>query len=87
MSQIHARFCLTEDTRVTHYTYTGSGKSEAVEAARVKLSAVQGEPFGSASPSGLLDMVIVNPEALKIFREAKLGQEYDFIISPAAQEG
>jgi hypothetical protein len=86
MLQVHARFYLMEDTRVTHYTYTGKGSSEKVEAARVKLGAVQGEPFGSASPSGTLDMVIVNPEALKVFRDAELGQEFDLIISPVQSE-
>jgi hypothetical protein len=58
-----------------------------VPAARVKLGAVAGEPFGSATPSGTIEMVIVNPEALALFREAALGQEFDVFIAPAAVEG
>ncbi|MGH2478513.1 MAG: hypothetical protein ACRDHW_02510 [Ktedonobacteraceae bacterium] len=69
--------------RTSHHTRNATtGEWEVVEAARVKLGAVQGEPFGSATPSGSLDMVIVNPAALKIFREAKLGQEFDVLFSP-----
>jgi hypothetical protein len=80
---IHARFQLHEDTRVSYYQENKeTGKWEYAEAARVKLLPVQGEPFGSATPSGSLEMVIMNPAALAIFRQAKLGQEFDFIISP-----
>ncbi len=34
------------------------------------LSASQGEPFGSATPSGSIKMTIVNPEAQKVFVDA-----------------
>jgi hypothetical protein len=82
MVTVHARFRLDTDSRLTHYQKNReTGNYEAVEAAQVKLGAVQGEPFGSASPSGSMEMVIVNPEAIRLFREAELGQEYDLYIS------
>jgi hypothetical protein len=83
MSQIHARFRLDRVTRMRGY-YKAPGEEEAkvVEGAYVELGAVQGEPFGSATPSGDLKMGIVNPAAAQVFHEAKLGQEYDVFISP-----
>lgn len=83
MSQVHARFKLDEDTRVVqHKQNKETGGWEKVEAARVKMYPVTGEPFGSATPTGELMMVIVNPEALKLFRHAALGQEYDVVFTP-----
>ena len=86
---VHARFSLDEDTRVTCYQPSSDGKREydqpvykRVQGARIKLSAVQGEPFGSASPSGSMEMVIANPVAAEMFKRAELGQEFDVIISP-----
>jgi hypothetical protein len=43
---------------------------------------VQGEPFGAYTPSGKLDMFIVNPSAAKVFFAARIGQEFDIILSP-----
>jgi len=40
---------------------------------KVKLSPVQGEPFGTATPSGSMEMLILNDEASK---ELKIGKEY-----------
>jgi hypothetical protein len=86
--QIHARFRLDEDARVKHYSKNkATGNWDLVEAARVKLGAVQGEPFGDATPSGSMEMVIANPEAVRLFREAELGQEYDVLFSPVQKEG
>lgn len=84
MSQVHARFRLGEDARVPCHQpkKDGTGGWEQFEGLRVKLFPVTGEPFGSATPSGELTMVIANPEAAKIFKEAELGQEYDVIFSP-----
>lgn len=78
--KIHARFYLTEDARVSFWTNGGYQ-----DAARFKLAAVKGEPFGPATPQGTIDMLIVNPDALKVFRDAALGQEFDVIFSPVEE--
>ena len=83
MSQVLARFRLSEDARVPCSTTNKDGKWEQVNGLRVKLYPVTGEPFGSATPSGELTMVIANPEAAKLFKEAELGQEYDVLFTPA----
>jgi hypothetical protein len=81
--QIHARFSLGEDTRVKCSRPKPDGKGwETAPAIRVKLFPVMGEPFGSATPGGELTMVIANPEAMKLFREAEIGQEYDVVFTP-----
>ena len=84
MSAIHARFRLDKVNRAQAY-YREPGSTEepqSVESAHVQLSAVQGEPFGAYTPSGRMDMLIVNPAASKAFFDASIGQEFDFIISP-----
>lgn len=53
-----------------------------MEAAYVILGAVKGEPFGSASPSGKFEMLIVNPTAAQVFFDARIGQEFDVLLSP-----
>jgi len=60
------------------------GKWGSIEGLRVKLQPVQGEPFGSATPSGQLEMVIANPEAAAVFSEADLGQEFDVLFNAVA---
>ena len=74
--KVHARFKLYEDARAS--SYSGGGY---VSAARVKLSAVQGPPFGTATPQGQIDMLIANPEAVALFRDAPLGSEFDVVFS------
>lgn len=76
MSQVHARFRLYEDARAS--AYMGSGY---VSAARVKLSAVQGAPFGTSTPQGSIEMLIANPEAVALFRDAPLGAEFDVVFA------
>lgn len=86
--QVHARFKLAEDARVTGFSRQkkdGSGW-EYVDGNRVKLYPVQGGPFGEATPGGSLEMVIVNPEAAKLFSEARIGQEYDVVFTPVAED-
>jgi len=78
---VHARFKLYEDARASAYSHEGY-----VPAARVKLSAVQGEPFGTATPQGNIEMLIVNPEAFEVFRKVPMGQEFDVYFSPVASE-
>ncbi len=73
--QVHARFKLYEDARAQAYSAGGY-----VPAARVKLSAVQGEPFGTAMPQGTIDMLIANPEAVQVFRDAPMGAEFDVVF-------
>lgn len=75
-TKVHARFKLYEDARAS--AYSGGGY---VSAARVKLSAVQGEPFGTSTPQGQIEMLIANPEAVALFREAPLGAEFDVVFS------
>lgn len=69
-----------------YYKAPGEEEAKLVEGAYVQLGAVQGEPFGSATPSGDLKMGIVNPGAAQVFHEAPLGQEFDILISPVLQE-
>ena len=80
MQQVHARFFLAEDARA-NYWHEGGYK----EAAKIKLAAVKGEPFGPATPQGTVEMLIINPDAVKMFRDATLGQEFDFLISPVQE--
>jgi hypothetical protein len=65
-----------------YYKAPDEQESKLVEGSYVELGAVQGEPFGSATPSGDLKMGIVNPAASKVFFEAPIGQEFDILISP-----
>jgi hypothetical protein len=80
---IHARFRLDQVTRGRGY-YKAPGEQETaiVEAANVELGAVQGEPFGSATPSGKLQMFIVNPSASEVFFGLPIGTEFDVLLSP-----
>lgn len=83
--QIHARFRVDEVTRIRMYAPGDDGKGGRwvpVEGVRVKLSPVQGEPFGSATPGGQLEMVIANPEAANVFLNVSIGTEFDTIFSP-----
>ncbi len=83
--KIHARFRLGETVRCRMYTLE-DGKYVPVEGVRVKLSPVQGEPFGSATPGGSLEMVIANPVAAQEFLDAPLDQEYDAYFSRVEPE-
>lgn len=85
---IHARFRLDYVTRGQGYFKEpgNDGEPRVVEAANVSLSAVQGEPFGAYTPSGKLDMFVVNPAASQVFFDAPIGQEFDLVFSPV-QEG
>lgn len=88
MSQVLARFRLTEDTRVTGFSRQkkdGTGW-EYVNGRRVKLYPVQGGPFGDATPQGELTMTIINPEAANVFAEAEMGQEFDVLFTPVSKE-
>ncbi len=87
MSQVQARFRLDQVTRGQGY-FKEHGSTEeprSIEAARVLLNAVQGEPFGAYTPSGKLDMFIVNPAASQMFFDASIGQEFGILISPVQQ--
>lgn len=74
--KVHARFRLYEDARASAYTNGGYAP-----AARVKLSAVQGAPFGTATPQGTIEMLIANPEAIEVFRDAPMDAEFDVVFS------
>lgn len=84
---IHARFHLTEVRRAQGYyrdpeTCTDPRDAKMVESAYVTLNAVQGEPFGAYTPSGKLEMLVVNPSASQVFFDAPIGQEFDLVFSP-----
>ncbi len=79
--KVHARFRLYKDAR-SQYWHDGCYKP----AADVELAAVAGPPFGPATPQGTIKMLIVNPEAIQVFRDADLGQEYDVIFTPVQKE-
>lgn len=82
--RVQARFRLDQVNRARAF-YKAPASTEAaqsVESAHVVLNAVQGEPFGAATPSGRVDMLIVNPAAAKMFFDAQIGQEFDLFISP-----
>ena len=85
--RVHARFRLDQVNRARAY-YKQPGNTEEpqlVESAHVVLNAVQGEPFGAYTPSGHLEMLIVNPAASQMFFETQIGQEFDFFISLVEQ--
>lgn len=86
MSEVHAQFSLATTGRVSHYTTDESGKSVQVEAVKVEFYGVQGEPFGKYTPTANMSMVIVNPDAAAVFRDAPLGQKFDVIIRPHVDE-
>jgi hypothetical protein len=82
--KIHARFSLGETARIRCYAPNPEGKDKQWilgEGVRVKLSPVSGEPFGSATPGGNLEMVIANPEAANVFLNAPIGAEFDAVLS------
>lgn len=81
MSSVLARFQLAEVTRIPFWT--GGQKAEAT---RIKLGAVQGEPFGPATPQGSIEAVIVNPEAAQVFLDAPIGQEFNILITPVEDQ-
>lgn len=61
--------------------------SEPGYATLVQFSAVQGEPFGSATPQGTISMLVVNPDAQKFFADAwqqyvdhKIDKSPEFLI-------
>lgn len=82
VTQVHARFALSEITRISMFAEDEEGQWKPTEGTRVKLAPVQGEPFGSATPGGSLEMVIANPAASTIFLTAPIGQAYDVVFSP-----
>lgn len=84
---VHARFRLDQVNRSRgYYCKPGESETKVVEAAYVILGAVQGEPFGAASPSGKFEMLIVNPPAAQVFFDARIGQEFDVLLSPVEPE-
>lgn len=76
---VHAKFSLVEVARVGYW-------KAPHKATKVKLQAVQGPPFGDSTPSAGMEMLIVNPEAEKVFWDAPIGQHFDIVISPAKKE-
>jgi len=79
---VQARFCLSQVNRAQGY-YKAPDEQEAVsvESAYVILNGVQGDPFGAATPSAKLEMLIVNPTAAAVFFNAPIGQEFDVLFT------
>lgn len=50
---------------------------ERCEVQQVKLTAVKGEPFGSATPNGEITMTLVNPNAFQFAP----GEEFDVVFT------
>lgn len=63
MSQVLGKFHISSIAR--HRTW-----EKPYHAITIELGASQGEPFGSATPSGSIKMTIANPEAQKVFLDA-----------------
>jgi hypothetical protein len=84
---VHARFRLDQINRArAFYKAPESTESaQSVESAYVHLNAVQGEPFGAATPTGHMEMLIVNPAASQMFFDASIGQEFDLLIAPVGE--
>lgn len=85
--RVQARFRLDQVNRARAFYKAPSSTDEAqsVESAHVTLNAVQGEPFGAYTPTGSMQMLIVNPAAAKMFLDAQIGQEFDLFISPVEE--
>lgn len=69
MSKVLAKFRVNSIEEVEYYHTVG----EIATAKRIKASAVHGQPFGSATPQGSIDMLVVNMEAANHFH---VGKEY-----------
>ncbi len=74
MSSVLAQFYMVETLRIQ---YNGNPP----EALRVKFAPVQGEPFGTATPQGTLEMLIANSAAAKVFHDAPMGQKFNIEIN------
>ena len=85
MSSVICKFSLVETTRIGLYApvvdENGTKNWVPIEGVRVKLSPVQGEPFGSATPSGNMEMVIANTAASQVFLSSPIGQEYEVLLT------
>lgn len=82
VAQVVARFRLAEMREgVGYYKPTPESDHTATPGVSVTLNAVQGEPFGSATPSGQIQMFIANPTASAFFIDAKIGAEFDLLFT------
>lgn len=84
MSSVLGRFSLQETARIGCYTPPAEKGKQWIqgEGLRVKLAPISGEPFGSATPSGEITMVIANPASAAVFASAPLGQQFDVLFTP-----
>lgn len=79
---VQAKFILNEASRtMCHRQKNNTKEWEQVEGIRVKLTPTTGAPFGTATPGGSLEMVIVSDYAFKEFNESPIGQAFDVTIS------
>lgn len=72
MSTVLAKFLVSGVNAV--YEAGHDGDVAFLQSAHIKLSAVQGEPFGPYTPFGVQEMTIMNPAAAAVF--VKPYQEY-----------
>jgi hypothetical protein len=84
-AQIHTRWSVYEVARISSYRKNAAGEYVSGEGCRVKLAPISGEPFGSGTPAGTMEMVIVNPAAAAVFLQTPIGQQYDVLFTPVQQ--
>jgi len=65
---LQAQMYVTEIGRIQYYT-------DPSQATHVKMAAVKGEPFGTATPQGSIDMLIVNTAAQELLHNLPIGQK------------
>lgn len=64
MNKVQGKFRVTEVATVPHYAQWPEDPDRAT---RVRMGAVKHPLFGRATPSGSIEMLIVNPEAAAYF--------------------
>ncbi len=76
--QVHARFYVSQSSRLSWW----SDPKEQSLIDKFHLSGIKGEPFGRATPSASMEMVIANPEAAEVFKEAlENNLEFDVVFT------
>jgi hypothetical protein len=79
---VQAQFRVIEKAEVEAYGNSGGGGGGSSGKPinwRLKLAAVRGEPFGSATPQGTIEMLITNPTAAE---RLQVGQAYLLTFEP-----
>lgn len=75
INEVEGRFWQAQTNKVT--VYQDGSQIEAVE---VLLMASQGDPFGKATPNGLVRMTVVPPEVVEFFKSTTGDEEFQVIF-------